>query len=211
VAAGLPIREVTHRRVENIRDLIGSERRGVVIKLNEATGVNLDDTHLIITVSHTTALPEFIHASEFEIQADGTWLADVNRGPVARISAEMMAMPEGGAKALVEHKPAEIEYVDAEQVLFPLVVRGRKDGDRIQPLGMEGEKKIQDLLVDKKVPREERDTIPMVCDSTGVVWVVGHTIAHRARVVPTTTQIIRFTSMARTGRSDASGFMPPVT
>jgi len=211
VAAGLPIREVTHRRVEIIRDLISSERRGVVVKLNESTGVNLDDTSLVISFSHTTALPEYIKGAEFQIQADGTWLADVSRGPVARISAEMMAMPEGGAKALVEDKPAEVEYLDAEQVLFPLLVRGRKDGDRIQPLGMEGEKKIQDILTDAKIAREERDLVPLVCDSSGVVWVVGHTIAHRARIVPTTMQVIRFASIARTGRSDASGFMPPVT
>lgn len=210
-SAGLPIREVTHRRVESIRDLLGSERRGVVIKLNEKTGVMLDDTHLIITVTHTTMLPEFITPAEFQITRDGSWVADVSRGPFARISAEMMSMPEGGLNQLLEEKPPEVEYLDADKVLFPLLVRGRKDGDRIQPLGLEGEKKIQDLLTDNKVAREERDLVPLVCDSSGVVCVCGHTIAHRARVTPMTRQLICLTMMARSGSSEASGFLPPVT
>jgi tRNA(Ile)-lysidine synthase len=211
VSAGLPAREVTHRRVESVRDLLGSERRGIVVKLNEKTGVMLDDMHLVITVTHTTVLPEFITPAEFQITRDGTWVADVNRGPYARISAEMMAMPEGGLAQLLRDKPPEVEYLDAEKVLFPLLVRGRKEGDRIQPLGLDGEKKIQDLLTDNKVPREERDLVPLVCDATGVVCVCGHTIAHRARVIPTTTQLLCLSMMARTGSSEASGFLPPVT
>lgn len=211
VSAGLPVREVTHRRVENVRDLLGSERRGVVVRINEKTGVMLDDTNLVITVTHTTLLPEFLAPAEFQITRDGSWVADVNRGPLARISAEMMSMPEGGLSQLLEDKPPEVEYLDAEKVLFPLLMRGRKDGDRIQPLGMEGEKKIQDLLTDNKVPREERDLVPLVCDSTGVLVVCGHTIAHRARVQPTTRQLMCLTMISRTGSSEASGFLPPVT
>ncbi|MBK9973542.1 MAG: tRNA lysidine(34) synthetase TilS [Planctomycetes bacterium] len=211
MAAGLPAREVTHRRVEQVRDLLGSERRGVVVKLNEKTGVLLDDANLVITVTHTTLLPESLAAAEFQITRDGTWLADVNRGPYMRISAEMMSMPDGGLVQLLEDKPPEVEYLDAEKVLFPLLVRGRKDGDRIQPLGLDGEKKIQDLLTDNKVAREERDLVPLICDSTGVICVCGQTISHRVRVTPTTRQLICINMMARSTGSDASGFMPPVT
>ncbi len=34
---------------------------------------------------------------------------------------------------------------------------------------------MQDLLVDRKVPRGLRDRVPLVVDATGrIVWVVGH-------------------------------------
>jgi tRNA(Ile)-lysidine synthase len=60
-------------------------------------------------------------------------------------------------------------------VQTPLRVRGRKPGDRVRPSGLGGSKKLQDLLVDRKVPREQRDRVPVVVDATGrIVWVVGH-------------------------------------
>ncbi|MCH7624352.1 MAG: tRNA lysidine(34) synthetase TilS [Chloroflexi bacterium] len=63
-----------------------------------------------------------------------------------------------------------------------LVVRGRRDGDRFQPLGMKGHKKLQDFMVDAKIPREGREGVPIVASASGIVWVVGHRIADWARV-----------------------------
>ena len=42
------------------------------------------------------------------------------------------------------------------------VVRGRRPGDRLQPAGMRGHKKLQDYYVDRKVPRRERDAAPVI-------------------------------------------------
>ena len=210
-SAGMPIREVTHRRVERVRDLLGSERRGLVVRLSDGASVLLDDHDVVVKLTHTTTLPEFITPAEFQISRDGSWVADVDRGPIARITAEMMAMPGGGVQELMESKGDEVEYLNAEAVLFPLFVRARKDGDRIRPLGLSGEKKLQDLLVDNKVPRDQRDVTPLVCDSSGVLVVCGQTIAHRARVTPQTGQVMKITVIPRSGSSDASGFLPPVT
>ncbi|MEZ5294253.1 MAG: tRNA lysidine(34) synthetase TilS [Vicinamibacterales bacterium] len=63
----------------------------------------------------------------------------------------------------------------------PLMVRARRPGDRIRPVGLGGSKKLQDLLVDRKVPRQERARVPVVADATGrLVWVVGHATASAA-------------------------------
>jgi tRNA(Ile)-lysidine synthase len=210
-SAGMPIRDVSHRRVERVRDLLGSERRGLVVKLSDGASVLLDDTSVVIKLAHTTTLPEFITPAEFQISRDGSWVADIDRGPIMRITAEMMAMPEGGVMELMDDRPDEVQYLNAEAVLFPLFVRGRKDGDRLRPLGLSGEKKLQDVLVDAKVMRDQRDTIPLVCDSSGILVVSGHCIAHRARITPQTNQVMKVTCIARAGTSDASGFMPPVT
>lgn len=63
-----------------------------------------------------------------------------------------------------------------------LVVRNRRAGDRIQPLGMAGTRKVQDILVDRKVPREERDRVPIVEDEASILWVAGHVLSERARM-----------------------------
>ena len=56
---------------------------------------------------------------------------------------------------------------------WALVVRGRRPGDRMRPIGLGGTKKLQDLLVDRKVPRGERDRIPVVVDASGPDCVGG--------------------------------------
>jgi tRNA(Ile)-lysidine synthase len=64
-----------------------------------------------------------------------------------------------------------------------LFVRNRRRGDRLRPLGMAGTRKLQDYMVDRKVPRSERDRVPIVVDSRDrIVWVVGHTVAEDFRV-----------------------------
>ena len=72
--------------------------------------------------------------------------------------------------------------LDLEATGTPLRVRGRAPGDRFQPLGMKGSKSLTDFLSDSKVPRQERDSKPLVVSPQGIVWVVGCRIAHWARV-----------------------------
>ncbi|MEP7116790.1 MAG: tRNA lysidine(34) synthetase TilS [Acidobacteriota bacterium] len=73
----------------------------------------------------------------------------------------------------------------ADAVVLPLAVRGRKPGDRIQPVGLGGTKKLQDLMVDRKVPRVARNRIPVVADANGqILWVVGLAVAAHAAAGP---------------------------
>ncbi len=84
--------------------------------------------------------------------------------------------------------------IDADQVMLPLRVRQRVPGDRLRPLGAPGRRKVQDILVDRKVPRASRDTTPIVVDAQGrIVWVAGHVVAHEMRVTATTTRMLLLT------------------
>ena len=48
---------------------------------------------------------------------------------------------------------------------------------------MTGRKKLQDVLVDRKVPRAQRDRVPLVVDADDrILWVAGHVVAEEARV-----------------------------
>ena len=82
--------------------------------------------------------------------------------------------------------------VATDGLRLPLAVRARRRGDRLRPLGMGGrEKKLQDVLVDRKVAREERDTLPLVVDSADrIVWVVGGPVAEDFRVTAASQGVI---------------------
>ena len=63
-----------------------------------------------------------------------------------------------------------------------LAVRSRVPGDRFQPLGMSGTKKLKDFMIDEKVPGSMRDGVPLIVTSRGIAWVVGWRIAEWAKV-----------------------------
>jgi len=64
-----------------------------------------------------------------------------------------------------------------------LAVRNRRPGDRFRPVGLDGQKKLQDYFVDRKVARAQRDTVPLVVDETDrIVWVAGFGIDEAFRV-----------------------------
>ncbi len=64
-----------------------------------------------------------------------------------------------------------------------LAVRNRRPGDRFQPAGLRGRKKLQDFFVDRKIARADRDLVPIVVDDRDrIVWVAGHRIDEAFRV-----------------------------
>jgi len=81
--------------------------------------------------------------------------------------------------------------LDADVTGQELSVRSRRPGDRFQPLGLAGNKKLQDFFVDARVPRAERDAVPLVFGKPGIVWVAGHRIDGRARVTGATRRVLR--------------------
>jgi tRNA(Ile)-lysidine synthase len=75
-------------------------------------------------------------------------------------------------------------YLDLDALGSPLIITSRRPGDRIRPLGLKGEKKVQDLLVDAKVPAFLRDGIPILRCPWGIAWVVGLRLDERAALTP---------------------------
>ncbi|NQT50603.1 tRNA lysidine(34) synthetase TilS, partial [bacterium] len=107
-----------------------------------------------------------------------------------RLSAEAV---ERGPSRPVADDPWE-EVVDLDKVGGPLVVRRREAGDRFQPLGLGGTKKLKDYFIDQHVPRDTRDEALVVEGPHGIVWVVGHRLDDRAKVTPATRHFARLSA-----------------
>lgn len=103
------------------------------------------------------------------------------------IRAETVRCPP---RQLTAASPNEA-YLDARAVRFPLHVRPWKSGDRFSPLGMTHRKKLSDFLTDDRVPPHRRKEVYVVLSDDEIVWVVGHRIAHPARVREDTTETVR--------------------
>lgn len=84
-------------------------------------------------------------------------------------------------------------YVDVAQLIFPLVLRFRQDGDRFMPLGMRQFKKISDFMIDEKIPLPQKERIPLLINGNGeIIWVAGLRQDNRYKVNATTKKVAIF-------------------
>jgi tRNA(Ile)-lysidine synthase len=115
------------------------------------------------------------------------WWGDVW---VAAEPAELFVAPDVSREA----------FVDARSVTGEVQIRGPRPGDRVRPLGAPGARKLQDILVELRVPAAARPTTPLlVCDGR-VVWVCGMLVAEEGRITSETTGIVRLaTGLAEEG------------
>ncbi|GAI20793.1 unnamed protein product, partial [marine sediment metagenome] len=82
-------------------------------------------------------------------------------------------------------------YFDLGRAGDKLLVRSRKPGDKFQPLGMSQPKKLNEFMIDAKIPHSWRQRIPIVCSPNHILWVVGWRIDDRVKVTEGTKQVLR--------------------
>lgn len=81
-------------------------------------------------------------------------------------------------------------YCAADVLKQPLFVRTREPGDRVQLLGSPGSRKVKKILIDKKIPQQKRDQLPVVTNGEKIVWLGGVDIANAYRVTSSTKQVL---------------------
>ena len=143
------------------------ENAVLVSKVHAVRGASVDFPELRLGIPGTVEAPH------------GAWAVSAE-GPMPK-----PATVDGGAATAI---------IDASALGDHLIVRARRPGDRLQPLGAPGRKKVQDVLVDRKVPRDDRDRVPIVTTEKGdIVWVAGQVIADPFRVTSLTSSVVILT------------------
>ncbi len=95
--------------------------------------------------------------------------------------AERSAPPDAAQPRKLADGPPFAARLDALSVGTSAWLRARLAGERFQPRGMTHTKKLQDFMVDEKIPRQWRDRVPLLVTPRGVAWVVGCRVAEWAR------------------------------
>jgi tRNA(Ile)-lysidine synthase len=83
-----------------------------------------------------------------------------------------------------------LEFFDMRDISPPLVLRTRRQGDRIRPFGLGGTKKLKDLFIDLKIPWELKSTYALLTDREGLLWVAGLKRSDRARITEETREVL---------------------
>ena len=112
-----------------------------------------------------------------------------------KIGSSIKLKPDGSVlEASISKKCESSQFkacLDYAKIKLPLRVRSRQAGDRFEPLGSKGSKKLQDYFVDKKVPKFSRDTIAVIEDKEKIIWVSGFSIDERVKIDKSTKEILK--------------------
>ncbi len=104
----------------------------------------------------------------------------------------LQVRPRAGQPRLPAREDRLTAVLDADLLSFPLWVRGLRPGDRFHPLGAPGSRKLQDFLVDAKVPRGERGRVRVLESGGRIAWVIGYRIDDRFKVTDSTRRLAVF-------------------
>jgi tRNA(Ile)-lysidine synthase len=162
--------------IEDIIRLIKEGKSGARLYLPKNVRVIRDYSILVITSEEPGRI------ASYELQVPGEAVI-AGAGLVIKASFVENSADPGDGKASV--------LLDADKMNFPLEVRPRLPGDHFFPLGFGKKKKLQDFFVDLKVPRDERDSIPLVISGDEIVWVAGYRADERFRISGNTKKFLR--------------------
>ena len=74
-----------------------------------------------------------------------------------------------------------------------LVIRNRRDGDTFKPLNSNGTKKLKEYFIDNKIPRYERDEIPLIAINKEIIWIIGNKTSDNYKVTDNTNCVLMIT------------------
>lgn len=138
--------------------------------------------NLIVFLSSRPSEVPIVYCHELSVPGE-TLIPEIQ----AVIKAELSGEPLSPMRP-----PDTLDIVlDYAGVKGKLKVRNWRPGDRIRPLGLGGSKKVQDIFVDKKIPREARYRVPIIVDDEKIVWVVGLAISETVKVTDATREFLR--------------------
>lgn len=122
-------------------------------------------------------LPIDSTVSDWEIIINQTGVYQLPDG--STLSVNPAALPDSR-----DAVPAHRAYFDAVANPFPWTVRTFRPGDRFQPSGMNGTKKVKDFFIDRKIPASQRRRIPLLYSGDRLLWICGLRTAEPGRVSP---------------------------
>lgn len=144
---------ITHKHINNVLKLIDSNKVNSKINLPKNIIAKKIYTTLQITFSE-------LEKENYNIELDNE-----------------VFLPNNHSIAIVDKctlTSNDCTRIDSKEIVFPLYVRTRKNGDKMQIKNMHGSKKIKDIFIDLKIPIENRYLWPIVVDSKGnVIWIPG--------------------------------------
>jgi tRNA(Ile)-lysidine synthase len=176
------LRGISFIHIEDIIGLVRSGDSGDRIYLPKGIRAVKDYSILILTSEPPVALGTYSLTVPGEVILKEAGIL-IKSSPIAASEFQKVQYKDGRTVSGV---------FDSDKLVYPLVVRSRRHGDFFYPAGFGRRKKIQDFFVDEKVPRDERDRVPLILSGNDIIWVVGYRGDERFKVGEGTEKGVKF-------------------
>ena len=185
------LRDVNFEHIENAIAIV--EQGGTGAKATLPQGLILTVSYDCFTIGPEHTPPEL---SRF----DWPYLATNQRLPLNLPGVTALPHSNWQLKATLQSKvdPSRLNqvgdweaYLDADIVGEVAILRPRQPGDIFYPLGLAGRRqKINEYMINQKIPAEQRHFIPLLVAQHEVLWVCGYRPDERARIWPDTQRVL---------------------
>jgi tRNA(Ile)-lysidine synthase len=177
---------IGHIHVKAVLDLLYSDRPGAYVNLPCDIDVRREYNALVI-VKRKKGEKEIprrrCNDLRYEVRLPGSVkMAELGKTMIFEFAESPIGVESYGRKTA---------FMDYDRMALPLVIRTVRPGDRIQPLGMKGMKKIKSVFIDEKIPLRQRKEIPLLLDQDAVIWIAGLRLSERVKITEKTRHILK--------------------
>lgn len=172
------LKDIEYRNVEGVLELLNkSTGAAVILPQNIKAYISYDK--LILKINTQSEPVKYY----LELENDKDNIADFFDFTVRLTTVD--------ASQIADMKKDKYKvYIDKDKVKHKLVLRNRLDGDVFSPIGLKGSKKLKEYFIDEKIPKEERDKIPLIADGKEIVWVLGRRLSEKYKITSDTKEAI---------------------
>jgi tRNA(Ile)-lysidine synthase len=187
------LRDINFEHIESAVTLVEKGKTGAKVTLPQALILTVGYHSFIITDQNTPAYaalsdtPRLVQEEVLPLELPGTTpLPHTNW----HLKANLLAGDRVNYHQIRQVSPWEA-YLDADVVGQHPVLRPRRPGDTFSPLGLGGHtKKVNEFMIDQKIPADQRHHIPLLVANDQVLWVCGWRLDERARLRSSTRQVL---------------------
>jgi tRNA(Ile)-lysidine synthase len=178
------LRKISRAHVEAIRELVLEGGPSDSIDLPGGWSAVREYNVFRLTDARERKADSMVAGYSVAISADGLTIVEAAgfKFEASTIAAADASMPDSLSVAIFD----AAKIADAG-----LIARNFRKADRIHPIGMRGTRKVQDVFVDRKVPRARREHFPVVTIGGAIAWIPGLVRAESALVTKATEAIVR--------------------
>ena len=174
------IQGISEKHVVNILDLFREGDTGKSIDIIDNLVAKTSYNEIIIEKKEDFNPKDYLYEILIE---DTTYIEDLG----LEITTELTTVD----KVNFNNIDRFTKYFDYNKIDGKLYIRNRKPGDRFVPYGMKGSKKIKDYFIDEKIPKDERNKIPILIDNKNIIWIMGLRISDLYKITKCTEKVLK--------------------
>jgi len=172
---------IGYLHIAAILDLINGERPNCFLNLPFQIRIEREYDNIFISKEKNRAT---VGATPFCYSVEIPGIINIREAGI-KIKFDIVAVGD------CDFKSDKAVFMDYNAIKYPLEIRNMRPGDRIQPIGMDGRKKINEYFIDEKISEKRRSRIPLLVDRKSVIWIMGMRLSNRVRLTDMTEKVVK--------------------